>query len=151
MKLRTYLLALALCLGCFALSTFTTGCASANKTAFKVTTGTQVTVEHAIKVWDDWIGSERVKIRSMPAADQAKAIQSLQAKSLIVKDAYEKYQAAAAVVASAGAAYTRAVELDQGKPASAPLQTALNEAIAVASGTFADLLTLLERFGVKLT
>jgi len=108
-----------------------TGCKTANTAAYKVTGTAVVTVDTAMKAWGDYVRDNH------PSVEQEQR----------VKDAYEKYQAAALAVTTAGAAHARVLAA-QGD-ATGPLTT-LNAAIAIASASLSDLIAAIQRFGIKL-
>ena len=114
-----------------------TGCSTANKNTYKATATAQITVDAAMTAWGDWVAHQKALGTPVPLSQEA-----------TVKSAYGKYQAAAVVVADAGAAYTRAAAAKD--PAAPAAMTALNTALSMAAASLADLTSLIQQFGVKL-
>jgi len=112
-----------------------TGCASANKVAYKTTAATQVTVDAAMTGWGDYIKHQ----------DAAGTPVSMNQRAQ-VKAAYEKYQAAMGVVADAGVSYNQAA----GTTNLIGAQAILNTAVQMASACLSDLVDLIRSFGVKI-
>ncbi len=110
----------------------TEGCKTANRSAYVVTGSVVVTVDAAMKAWGDYVHANHPPL----------------SQEVAVKNAFEKYQAAALVVTSAGAAHAR-ILATQGADQTTTL-SALNAALAIASASLADLITLVQQFGVKL-
>lgn len=106
-----------------------TGCASAPRVTYQATSTSAVTVETALKAYDVFAAAGK----TTPAQNAA------------VKAAYEKYQAAFALVCDAGAVYS-ATSTTNAPTAS----TALQAAIQNANQAIADLVALVQTFGVKL-
>ena len=107
-----------------------TGCKSSPQAVtYQVAATSSVTVETAIHAYDVFAG-------------QGKTTPAMNAR---VKAAYERYQAAMAVVCDAGAVYA-ATATTNAPSASAALQTA----IVNANGTITDLVNLVRSFGVNL-
>lgn len=102
------------------------GCRTTNQAAYKTTATVQVTADFAMRAWGEY-----VRIMRPPVADEIK-----------VKRAFETYRASMIFVAEAGRRYS--VVADQ--EASAKLDFAL----AAASASLVDLVTLIQSFGVKL-
>lgn len=128
MKTLLSLILLSLCL---ITSAFSLGCKSANTAAYKTTAAVHVTVDAAMSAWGDYVAKHQ------PPADE----------ELAVKDAYQKYQAAASAVAAAGLAHARVVN----DPAQEPGALGnLKAAVAISGDALADLVALIHRFGVDL-
>ena len=111
------------------------GCASANKTAYKATGVAVITVDAAMSAWGSYVKQNH------PPASQEQA----------VKDAFEKYQAAASLVATAGAAHAKVLadRANGGTGDATGAMANLNAAIAIATSSLSDLINLLQTFGVK--
>jgi hypothetical protein len=107
-----------------------TGChTTAQSAAFQTAGTTTVTVEVALHAYNQFAAAGKTSV----------------AQNLAVKNAYEKYQLAAAAVCDAGAIYA-AANTTNSPPASAALQQAVLE----SSTAIADLMTLLRSIGVKI-
>ena len=120
----TILIGIALCTATF------TGCKSTPQViTYQTVATTGVTVENAIKAYNVF----------------AKAGSTTVAQNLAVKDAYERYQKAFAVVCDLGAIY--AATSGTNAPAAS---AALQQAIVTANQTMADLFILIKSTGVKL-
>jgi hypothetical protein len=100
------------------------------KIAFTAATTSAVSVETGVRVYNEF----------------AKAGKTTFAQNRAVKQAYEKYQAALAVCADAGAAYAATASGDGSHAAAAALQ----EAALHLGTTVTDLMNLLKTLGVKL-
>ncbi len=109
-------------------------CSTANLAAYKASQTAQVTVETAMTAWGDWIKHQDSAGTPVPMEQRAK-----------VKGLYEKYQAAATVVADAGVGYTQA----KGSTNETSAQAVLNVAMSVASQCLADIVDAIRLFGVK--
>jgi hypothetical protein len=105
------------------------GCASAPRVTYQAASTSAVTVETALHAYDLFAAAGK----TTPAQNAA------------VKAAYLKYQAAFAVVCDAGAVYS-ATSTTNAPAASAALQTA----IVNANQSIADLIALVQTFGVQL-
>jgi len=105
------------------------GCASAPRVTYQAAGASVVTVETALKAYNVL----------------AEAGKTTPAQNAAVKAAFLKYQAAFAVVCDAGAIYS-ATSTTNAPAASAALQTA----IVNANQSIADLVALVQSFGVKL-
>ena len=116
----------------FALVTSTTGCQSTPaKTAANISDASKITVEAALRAWNDYIPVGKPSL----------------AKQAEVRQAWRKYQAAQLLILDT------AIILKQAETAGldkAEAQQALNAAIAQATTALADLVTLLRQTGVKL-
>lgn len=97
------------------------GCSSVERTTYQAVGVTQVSVDTAMAVWNAHVG-----------AGKASVTQEMQ-----VKKAYEQYQLAAFIV------------IDTAKSAGSTNSPALNQVIASASTSLANLVNLLRSFGVK--
>ncbi len=112
-----------------------TGCKTANQTAYKATSATYITVDAAMKAWGDFVRANHPPVE----------------KEQKVKAAFDRYQAAALVVTSAGAAHAKVLADQAADPATkATALSNLNAAIAVTSASLADLINLVQVFGAKL-
>jgi hypothetical protein len=130
------------------LAALTPGCGSMNKTAYRATSATQATVEQALGAWNDYVGKEKARADTLTIEDQAQALIHLRAKEELVKSAYERYQVSAAAVAVTGAAYSRAKENGTGVD---DAKAKFDLAVSVAGAGYAELLNVLNQFGVKTT
>lgn len=120
--LTTLLLACALCAGLFTLP----GCTTPATTAYKVTSGTYLTVDAAMVAWGDYVRIYK------PAIAQEQQ----------VAQAYKTWQnASLTVIATARAAQTTSDATTQAK---------VNAAIAAASSALSGLVTVLQQFGINL-
>lgn len=118
-------LMLFLCAG-IAIAPFMTGCGTApERITYQTASVTEITIDNAMTAWGHYVAQFH------PPASEERA----------VKDAFEKYQAAALVVADAGKA------LAEGTGS----QSALDVAIQNASASLGDLINLIQKFGVKIT
>lgn len=113
----------------FSSSALITGCGTtAQKTVYRSAATTSVTVEAALHGYNAF----------------AKAGKTTVEQNRKVKEAYEKYQAAFAVVCDAGAIYAATGGTN------APASAALQQAVLNSSQTITDLVNLVQSFGVKL-
>jgi len=121
---RLYLLAgLCASLALAALPTTQIGCSSVERTAYQAVGATQVSVDVAMAVWNDYV-----------KAGKASVTQEMQ-----VKKAYEQYQLAAFIV------------IDTAKATNSKTNSAaLNQVLASASTSLANLVTLIRSFGAKI-
>lgn len=108
---------------CIIMILFLISCASTKRTVYRTAGVTQITVETALKSWDRYVESGKATIE----------------QERIVKAAYEKYQTAALKVVDVSMKYS----VDKDK-------LALDEAIALASGTLNELINLIRSYGVKI-
>ncbi len=110
---------------------FMAGCATGPEKAVYQTAGvTQISVATALQAYDQWAAAGKTS----PAQNAA------------VKAAYEKYQLAFAAACDAGAIYAAA-----GSSTNAPAASlALTQALANSNQTMADLVALVQSFGVSL-
>jgi hypothetical protein len=115
-----------------ALAGLATGCKTANTAAYKATGAVVVTVDAAMSAWGDYVRTSHPPV----------------AQEIAVKDAFEKYKAAALTVTSAGAAHAKVLATQGADPTSAA--SALNAAIAISSAALGDLIALIQKFGVKI-
>jgi len=107
-----------------------TGCASTpNKAAYQTVGTTIVSVDTAMHMWGAYVAVNH------PSADVEKKVRA----------AYEKYQAAAAVVCDAGAVYASGISTNSS------VITLLNIKTAMAQQALVDLENLLTSIGVQLT
>ena len=132
-RLLVFLTAASLLL---AVPTFT-GCASANKTAYKATATVAISADAAMSAWGDYVAHQRATGKPVAVSVEIQ-----------VRDAYLKYQSISIVAADAGASYSRA-SAAKDPNAGAALQ-GLNTAMSIASACLADLVNLIQQFGVKL-
>lgn len=128
-QLTLFLLCGYLCLG-------TSGCAlfqgaTPAKQAVNVSDVTRVTVESALRAWDDYI------VAHHPPLSQQRE----------VKKAWENYRAAQVLILDAALILKEAETAGTTTPEQ---QAQLNYAVAEASAALADLIKLLQGFGVKL-
>lgn len=98
------------------------GCASTNRAAYRATGLAHVTVDHAMQAWGEFVRLHK------PTAEQERA----------VKAAFEKYQASNLAV------------IDAARTIKSANQAAFRASMDAAHDAFADLISLLLRFGVKL-
>jgi hypothetical protein len=125
--LYTWLLIGALALG---MAGVVTGCKTAPQTvAYRAANGTTLTVETAIRTYNVFAAQGKTTV----------------AQNQQVKAAYEKYQAAMLVVCDAGAIYA-ATSGTNAPAASLALQVAVQNSTA----SIADVVNLIQSFGVKL-
>jgi hypothetical protein len=102
------------------------GCKSTPATkVYKVSAAADITATTALAVWDSYLASHP----DTPAE-----------KELIVKAAYERYQAAQIAVLDAAIAFKQSG--DAGKPV-------FDSAIAAAGASLGDLIAVLRQFGVQ--
>jgi hypothetical protein len=127
---RTGGAALLVALGLASSILFAGGCSSTPQTVtYQAAATSSVTVETALKAYNDFAASGK----TTPAQNAA------------VKAAFERYQAAFALVCDAGAVYS-ATSQTNAPAASAALQTA----IVNANQSISDLIAVVQSFGVKL-
>lgn len=126
------ILAAVLCCGLFACAP---GCSTANTVAYKTTITSQVTVETAMTIWGDYVRSKDGTGTPVSMDQRAK-----------VKALYDRYQAAAVVVADAGIGYTQVA----GTTNATGAQAILNTAIAIAGASLTDLVNAIRAFGAKI-
>lgn len=133
--------AATLLIGIVLVATFT-GCQSTPDTvAFKTLTATQITAEQALGFWDVYIQEKAGTGNPVRLADEMR-----------VKSAYERYQKAMLVMADAGRKWTQARTLPAVAGGDNPetLRALFTLAIKDADQCKADMLALLETFGVRL-
>lgn len=125
-KLISLWLALIISMPVFApiIAISTTGCASAPKRTYQVTSTVAITADAAMTAWGKYV----TEFRPPAALEQT------------VKDAYDKYHAAALLVAAAGKAYAEGSGTTQG----------LNAAVAVVSASLSELINLVRAFGINI-
>lgn len=111
---------------------FFTGCTTPQTTAYQTVATTKVTVETAMHLWGAWVAAGKTTV----------------AQELQVRAAYQKYQACMVVVCDAGAAYSAYVTTNAAGATGA--SGALQQAVANATQSIADLENLITSFGVKL-
>jgi len=131
MKNRKYQLwaGLILAVSLIVLPATFSGCGTtAQQVAYKSAATTSVTAETAVRAYNVFAAQGKTTV-----------LQNAQ-----VKAAYEKYQAAFAVLCDAGAIYAA------GGGTNAPAATALQQAVLNTSATITDVVNLVKTFGVKL-
>ena len=107
----------------------TTGCnTTPQRASFITVTTTDVSVETALRAYNVFAAQGKTTV----------------AQNLQVKAAYEKYQAAFAVLCDVGAVYAAT------STTNAPAAAALQQATLNASASIADVINLIQSFGVKL-
>lgn len=119
------------------------GCQTTPDTvAFKVAKGTQLTVEEALGVWDLYIEQKAATGNPVRLADEK-----------LVKNAFEKYQKAALVMADAGRAWTQARNLPAVPGGNSPdsAKALFDLSVRNLDESKADLFGLLETLGIKTT
>lgn len=118
-------------LAALGVSALLTGCQTAEKAAYTVTSASYTTVDSAMQAWGAYVSQYHPGV----AMEQK------------VKAVYEQYQASARAVADAGLAYRKAVEAGG---ASAGVKASLDQALAVASASLSNLVQVLATFGINL-
>ena len=112
-------------------------CAGLNRTSYQATGTSKVSVYSAMTLWGSYVSAQKAAGKPVPVS-QEKA----------VKAAYQKVQASLVAVCDAGALLSAAVQTNSAGATVA--QTVLQQAIQDSSQDIADLVTLINRFGVPL-
>jgi hypothetical protein len=122
--MKTIYLIFALFVGCLVIPS--TGCKSPSRTLYTVEASAHVTIETALKAWNDHLGNHAVTL-----ADERR-----------VKDAFDKYKSAMVFAVRASQSYAT---LKNGES-----EKAANVAYADAIDSLSALVNLLRSFGVKI-
>lgn len=133
MKLLNILLLSACLAGCgLAGLVASGGCAGTpNRVTYQAAATTRVTVQEAMKLWDQWVKAGRATLQQESA----------------VKAAYEKTQAAALVLCDAGKALS---SIPPGATTAQALTAAFEQAASDYTNDKTDLLALLTTLGINL-
>jgi hypothetical protein len=112
------------------------GCNSVNQSGYRAVGAAHVTVHAAMSAWNEY-----VKLKHPPASQE-----------LAVKAAFEKWQRAMLVVCDAGKAQAQAIAAAaQTNGVISIVSNFLQQAVADAAQDQADLVGLIQSFGVKLS